>query len=216
MNKLEIDSVTLEFGGKRILSDIYMRFESGKVTGILGRNGSGKSCLLRIIFGTLQAQYSNIRFNGRAVFKPYRYPEKIRYMPQESFIPKYLKLKTIFELYGCNLKAFKNDFPEYGKDRNKPFGQWSFGQKRLVETYIILKSASEFVMLDEPFSYLMPVHVEKLKEIIRIEKAGKGILITDHLYHDLLDITDDLYMIADGGSHPIKDPGELTTYGYIS
>ena len=105
MNKLEVDSVTLEFGEKRVLSDIYMRFEAGKVTGILGRNGSGKSCLLRIIFGTLQAQYSNIRFNGRAIFQPYRYPEKIRYMPQDSFIPKYLRLKTILGLYGCDAQA---------------------------------------------------------------------------------------------------------------
>jgi len=216
MNKLEVDSVTLEFGEKRVLSDIYMRFETGRVAGILGRNGSGKSCLLRIIFGTLQAQYSNVRFNGRAIFQLYRYPEKIRCMPQDSFIPKYIKLKTILDLYGCDPLDLENDFPEYAKEPDKPFGHFSFGQKRLLETYVILRSASDFVMLDEPFSYVMPVHVEKLKEIIRNEKAGKGILITDHLYHDLLDVTDDLYMIKDGESLPVSHPDELRTYGYLS
>jgi ABC-type multidrug transport system ATPase subunit len=181
MNKLEVDSITLEFGEKRVLSDIYMKFETGSVTGIFGRNGSGKSCLLRIIFGTLKAQYSNVRYNGRAVFEPFRYPEKIRYMPQDSFIPKYLKLKTIPALFGCDTKALENDFPEYASERNKPFGYLSFGQKRLFETYIILKSASEFVLLDEPFSYVMPVHMDKLKTIIKLEKTTKGIIITDHL-----------------------------------
>ncbi|MCX6285504.1 MAG: hypothetical protein NTY96_00120 [Bacteroidetes bacterium] len=62
----------------------------------------------------------------------------------------------------------------------------------------------------------MPLHVDKIKEIIRAEKTVKGIIITDHLYRDLLDVTDDLYMIADGGSLPIKDPRELRTYGYLA
>ena len=87
------------------LIDYIVFFTAVFLTGILGRNGSGKSCLLRIIFGTLQAQYSNIRFNGRAISQPYRYPEKIRYMPQDSFIPKYLRLKTILGLYGCDAQA---------------------------------------------------------------------------------------------------------------
>lgn len=216
MNRLEVDSVNLEFGEKRVLSDIYMRFETGKVSGILGRNGCGKSCLLRIIFGTLQARYSNVRFNGKAVLRPFRNPEKIRYMPQNSFIPKYLRLKNILELYRCSLAELLNNFPEYAKEPNIPFGHYSFGQKRLIETWIILKSPSEFVMLDEPFSYIMPVHVEKLKSIIKNEKSGKGIIITDHLYRDLLDVSDDLYLIADGASLPIMEPGELRTYGYLA
>jgi len=216
MNWLEVDSVNLEFGEKRVLSDIYMRFETGKVSGILGRNGSGKSCLLRIIFGTLQARYSNVRFNGKAVFRPFRNPEKIRYMPQVSFIPKYLRLKNIFELYGCSLPELLNDFPEFAREPNLPFGHYSFGHKRLIETWVILKSPSEFVMLDEPFSYIMPLHVEKLKQVIKNEKSGKGIIITDHLYRDLLDVTDDLYLIADYASLTIRDPGDLRKYGYLA
>jgi len=137
-------------------------------------------------------------------------------MPQDSFIPRYLKLNNILTLYKCNFRVLVDDFPEFAKDWNKPFGEYSFGQKRLLETYIILKSASNFVLLDEPFSYIMPLHVEKLKEIIRVEKSGKGIIITDHLYRDLLDVSDDLFLIADGGSHPIRNTGELTTYGYLS
>ena len=215
MKWLEVDSVDLEFHEKRVLSDVYMRFETGKVTGILGRNGCGKSCLMKIIFGTLQARYSNVRFSGKTVFQSYRHPEKIRFMPQDSFIPKFLRLKNIFELYGCDPEDLFNDFPEFAKDPDIAFGHYSFGQKRLLETYIILKSSSDFVLLDEPFSYIMPVYVEKLKLIIKKEKTGKGIVITDHLYRDLLDVSDELYMIRDGTSIPIKDPGELRTFGYL-
>ena len=70
-------------------------------------------------------------------------------------------------------------------------------------------------MLDEPFSYLMPIHVEKLKEILAIEKTKKGIVITDHLYQDLLDVTDDLYLIHDLKSYRIRNLEDLKVYGYL-
>ena len=86
-SRLEVDSVYLEFGDRRILSDIYMLFETGKITGILGRNGAGKSCLLKIIFGSLKAQYSNVRYNGETLFSAYRYDDKIKYLPQFNIFP---------------------------------------------------------------------------------------------------------------------------------
>ena len=216
MKKLEVDSVNLEFEDKRVLSDIYMCYESGKVTAVLGRNGSGKSCLLRIIYGTLKAGYSNVRFDGKTVPIPYMHPEMIRYMPQDSFIPGHLSLTSVFKIYDLDFHSISSAFPEFSEEPRKPFGDYSFGQKRLAETLIILKSSSDFVMLDEPFSYIMPVHVDKLKEVIIEEKSKKGIIITDHLYRDLLAISDDLYLIADGGSRKNKDPGELKTYGYLA
>ena len=215
-NILEVDSVILEFGERRVLSDIYMRFETGKVTGILGRNGAGKSCLLRMIFGTLNAQYSNVRFNHKALFKTYQHTEMIKYLPQKSFIPGFMRLQRILDVFTCDLHRFVNDFPEYAGRVMKPFRTFSFGQKRLIETYILLNSPSDFILLDEPFSYLMPVHVEKLKQIIGVEKKKKGIVITDHLYHDLLDVTDDLYLITDGRSYSVKSPDDLRLHGYVS
>ena len=55
MNVLEFDSLYLEFGPKRVLSSIYMKCETGKITALLGRNGSGKSCLMKIVFGALDS-----------------------------------------------------------------------------------------------------------------------------------------------------------------
>ena len=57
---LEIDNVELYFSTKRVLGGIYLKAETGKTTGILGSNGSGKSCLLNIIFGTLKSKYKLI------------------------------------------------------------------------------------------------------------------------------------------------------------
>jgi ABC-type multidrug transport system ATPase subunit len=214
VNKLEVDSVILEFGSRSILSDIYMCFETGQVTGILGRNGAGKSCLLRIIFGTLTPQYSNVRINGQTVFDAFKHSEMIKFLPQKSFIPKYLSLQKVLNIFNCDPQLFLNDFPEFSDYLYAPFRKFSFGQKRLIETYLILKSDSEFIMLDEPLSYLMPLYVEKLKEIIAIEKKRKGIIITDHLFNDILNIADTLYMIDDGRSIPVTNADHLRSFGW--
>lgn len=58
---LEIDNIELAFDQKKILNGIYVKFETGEITGLLGKNGCGKTSLLEIIFGTLKPKYKNIR-----------------------------------------------------------------------------------------------------------------------------------------------------------
>jgi ABC-type multidrug transport system ATPase subunit len=213
---LEVDSVTLTFGDRRILSDVFMHFEVGQVTGILGRNGTGKSSLLNIIYGSRNAQYSSVRYNGETVSSAYQYNNRIRYLPQFSIFPKFLKLSSILTLYDISSEMLVKDFEGFKVYLNTSFGKLSFGQKRLFETYIFLKSTSDFILLDEPFSYLMPVNVEKLKEIIREEKNQKGIVITDHLYQNVIDISDSIYLIYDSIARKIKDISELQSFGYLA
>ena len=62
--KLAIDSVMLTFGDKRVLHDVYVQLETGKITGLLGRNGTGKSSLFKILFGKLRADSQSIQMNG--------------------------------------------------------------------------------------------------------------------------------------------------------
>ena len=212
---MEVDSVTLNFGEKRILSDVFMHFKAGQVTGILGRNGTGKSSLLNIIYGSRKAQYSSVRYNGETVSSTYQYNNRIRYLPQFSIFPKFLKLTTILSLYDIRAELLVKDFVEFTDHLNTSFGKLSFGQKRLFETYIFLRSKSEFIFLDEPFSYLMPVHVEKLKKIIREEKNQKGIIVTDHLYQNIIDISDSLYLIYNSIARKINDISELQSFGYL-
>lgn len=213
---LEVDSVSLDFGINRILSDVFMHFEVGEVTGILGRNGTGKSCLLNIIYGSRKAQYSNVRYNGESMLSSYQYDDRIRYLPQFTIFPKFLKLSNILSLFEFKPEWLVNDFPEFKDHLNMSFGKLSFGQKWLFETYLFLKSKSKFILLDEPFSYLMPIHVEKIKGIIMEEKSTKGIIITDHLYENVIDLSDSLYLIYDSIARKIKDPNELKEYGYIN
>jgi len=215
-HSLEVDSIILEFDTKRVLQDVFLKSETGKSTGILGRNGTGKSCLMNIIYGEFQTTNKSIRLDGRAIFDAYKTPESLRYLPQFNFIPKYLKTKRIFKDFNLEFSKFINYFPEFEKYYNSKVKTFSGGEIRILEIYSILASKTKFCMLDEPFSQVMPVHVDTIKKIILEEKKNKGIIITDHLYEHIIDICDDIYVILNGKTYLTKDTDDLIKLGYIN
>jgi len=213
---LEVDSIILEFGQKRVLQDVYLKNETGKTTGILGRNGTGKTCLMNIIYGELKTTDKSIRLDGKAIFDGYRNPEIFRYLPQFNFIPGNLKIKRIFNDFNLNFTEFIGYFPEFEKYYRLPVKRLSGGERRILEIYSILVSKTKFCMLDEPFSQVMPVHVDTIKTLINEEKKKKGIIVTDHLYEHIMDICDEIYVIANGKTYLTKDKNDLNQLGYIN
>ncbi len=213
---LEIDNVELYFKEKRILNGIYLKAEIGKTTGILGSNGCGKSCLLNIIFGSLKPKYKLVRIDNKPILKPLFQTKLVAYLPQHNFIPKALKLKMVFAIFKVSWKDFINDFDSFSMYINSKFNKLSGGERRLIETYIILKKDSKIVLLDEPFSHLAPLHIEKIKAIISQEKQKKAIIITDHMYRQIIDVSDHIYFLKGGSSKLIKDLNELEDYKYLS
>src|SRR5699024_11277247 len=91
----------------------------------------------------------------------------------------------------------------------------SGGQRRLIEVYMITKSQTDFVLLDEPFSHIMPLHVEKMIQILQEEKKEKGFLITDHMYRDIIKCSDWIYVLKDGQTYMSRDKDDLNKLGYL-
>ena len=212
---LEVDNIELNFGNKKILSAIYIKAEKGKITGILGRNGCGKSCLLEIIFGNLKPKYQNIRINTKKV-KPNLYSLKnIAYLPQYSLIPKDLKLATLFKLFEQDWKAFIMVFDSFKVYKKSRLKNLSSGEIRVVETYLILNSKKDIILLDEPFSFIAPIYVEQFKIMLHQIKKEKIILITDHFYNDILELSDTIYFLKNGYSKLITTTEELEKEGYL-
>ena len=216
MDYLEIDNVELNFGASEILKAIYFKAEKGKITGILGSNGSGKTSLLRIIFGELKPNNKLLRIDSKPILTPLYKKGYIKYLPQFHIIPENISLKNGFNFFNASFDDFLIDFPHFESQKHHCFSEFSGGEKRLIETYIILKSDAEIILLDEPFSHLAPLYIQKIKEFLEEEKRQKIIIITDHLYRDILDISDSLYLLKDGWSRLLKTPEELIKYNYIN
>lgn len=213
-HKLEADSIQLSFGERTILSNIYLQSTTGRITGLLGRNGQGKSCLLQIIYGTLTTESKSVRFDGKAVYKAFEKPDLLMYLPQFNFIPKGLSLKSAFQDFDVDYKSFEQEFPEYKRIYKKAIGSLSGGERRLVELYIILAANSQFALLDEPFTHLNPLQIEKVKELLLRIKERKGLIITDHMFRHVIEISDDLYLLKDGTARLLHHLEEVETLGY--
>jgi ABC-type multidrug transport system ATPase subunit len=216
INKLEVDSVILDFGTRRVLQNVYLKSETEKITGLLGRNGTGKSCLMNIIYGELTPNDKSIRLNGKSYLNNDRNPEDIRFLPQFNICPESNKVNRIFNDFDIDFNDFIVLFPDFKNFYNVKLNRLSKGERRIIEIYTILVSKTKFCMLDEPFSQIMPVHINTIKQLLLREKLHKGIVITDHLYRHITDISDDLYVIDKGETYLTKSGEDLVKYNYIN
>jgi len=215
MNILEFDSLELVFGLRKILSSVYMKCETGRIVGLLGRNGSGKSCLMKIVFGTMPCGHKSIRVNRSPLLGNYLKEKVISYLPQEDFIPGFLKLRQAASLFAVEMGKINHACPELADLGERRPAEVSGGQLRLFEILLILFSTHPFCILDEPFSGLTPIHVERLIEVLREEKNKKGIIITDHLHRHVRSLADDVYLLTNGKTHAIKNEDQLVRLGYL-
>lgn len=214
-NVLEFDSLDLSFDGRKILSSIYMRCQQGEIVGLLGRNGSGKSSLMKIVFGTLNAEHKSIRVNGTSMLGDYNRKRIIAYLPQDNLIPSYLSLRSAFNLFKVDVNEIIRDFPEAKDYIDLKSTELSGGSLRLSEALLILYSPSPFCILDEPFTGLMPVHIEELKIIIGKRKTKKGIIISDHMHSHVTELSDRLYLLSNGKTYEVKEKEQLVELGYL-
>jgi ABC-type multidrug transport system ATPase subunit len=202
---LEVDSVQKHYNEKIIISDVYLKCQTGDIIGILGRNGSGKSTFLKIIFGIEAADFKFVRVNGVVKSKTSDLLNEISYLPQENFIPNSFSIKkTII------LSIAKDKIQDFCADEMirsilaKKIKHLSGGELRYLEIKLILNNASKFVLLDEPYTGLSP-----------IMSSRKGIIITDHNYENVIKVSTKLALMKEGKLHHLKHKNDLVETGYL-
>ncbi|RZK43190.1 MAG: ATP-binding cassette domain-containing protein [Pedobacter sp.] len=216
MSGLHIDSVSKHFGLRPILNDVFISCNVGDIIGLLGRNGSGKSTLMKIIFGSLDADYKYVRIDEKVIKNITDNRDLLQYLPQHSFLPTNVSIKRIISTL-CNLEEalllFKIDLirPFLGNRSSELSG----GELRLIESLILIYAKSKYVLLDEPFSGLAPLHVEIIKEHIKFMSRKKGFIITDHDYANVLKVSTSLILLQDGKTRKIDHPDQLVEYSYL-
>ena len=213
---LEIDSIQKKFDYKSVLSDVYLKCETGEIIGLLGRNGSGKSTLLKIIFGILDADFKFVRIDGVIKNKTGDLFEEISYLSQEDFIPNLFSVKRAIQLSIDKDKIadfYQDDFINSLKD--KKINHLSGGELRYLEIKLILSNSSKFVLLDEPYNGLSPIMIDKINQLIIENSSKKGIIITDHNYENVIKISSKLILIKEGKTFHLKDKNELIDRGYL-
>jgi ABC-type Mn2+/Zn2+ transport system ATPase subunit len=216
MFKLTVDSVDLEFNGRKILQDIYLDCSTGEVVGLLGRNGSGKSSLLKIIFGALTPTHKYLSINNEVLDKGY-HKNRIAYLPQHNYLPKGIRISSLAKmLVAPQYWTEFSDLGIYQAHHIKKTEELSGGELRQLEMLMILYNRSNFILLDEPFTHVTPIQADYFKGIIKAVSKNKGIIVTDHQYHNIMDVSSRVILITNGCTKPITSPEDLVTYNYLS
>ena len=215
---LEVDGIELTFGRRTILQDVYLRCETGAATGLIGRNGSGKSCLLKIIFGSLRGSFHSVRVDGRYVVRAHEESDLLAFLPQNGFAMNYLTGTGLASIFRLNSDAidYLRSIDSVDRHFDQKIGELSAGLKKLIEVLIVLHMPRKFILLDEPFSFLSPILVEEVIRAIGRQAGHKGILLTDHLYRHVLEVCDRHYLLTNGNLRTVTDLAELKRYGYLS
>ena len=214
---LEIDSVQKAFGHNQVLTDVYLQCKTGDIVGLLGRNGSGKSTFMKILFGTVTADQKFIRIDSQTHNRPYQAVGEICYLPQDPFLPQEMRLESVVKLFlPARQAALFFDDPLLRNLHVSLVSRLSGGELRYIEIKLLLNSDTKFILLDEPFNGLAPILVETVKNMIRQYAPDKGIILTDHDYRNVFDIANRYYLFADGGLKPICDKEDLVIRGYMS
>ena len=219
MQQLTISELAKNFGTKTILDYIALECRTGDIVGIFGRNGSGKSTMLKILFGTMKADKIRISINGKTIASKDIIPQQhIAYLPQDSFLPKNLKVRDIVPLYfpDGNMQDKILYDPLVVRMANTKAGSLSLGELRYFELMLISTLPHPFLMLDEPFSMVEPLYREKIKEKLLDLKMTKGIIMTDHYYNDILETATRCLLLKNGRLIPVENVEDLTEYGYLS
>ncbi len=218
MATFKLHSATINFGKKDILKEISFSLKTTEILGIFGRNGCGKSTLLKMIFGTQTKGAIKISID-EIEFHPSRNVsiKRIAYLPQQSFLPKNIKVRDVIPIYFSEEK--KQDAIFYdaliAKLATKKIGELSLGQLRYLEVLLVGNLEHPFLMLDEPFSMIEPLYKVEIKKLLSRLQAEKGIIITDHYYEDVLDVTTQNLLIKDGIANKIENKKDLQKLNYL-
>ena len=214
MDELYIDSVNHRYGDREVLSSVFLNCKIGEVVGLLGRNGSGKSSLLKIIFGEIKPRFMHLKVDGKFTKKAYL-SGQVAYLSQGFFIPQYLKINDLVNLYANKYKDELLAIDVIKTNLSEPIGNLSGGNRRLVEALLLIYSDAKYVLLDEPFSQLAPLSADELKTQIARFKEQKGFIITDHYYRQILEISTRIVLINNGCNYSIKNEDDLILNGYL-
>ncbi|WP_109302222.1 ATP-binding cassette domain-containing protein [Aquimarina sp. AU474] len=218
MSELVVKSLTKSFRKQIVLNDFSFQCKIGQIIGVFGRNGSGKSTLLKCILGTLKSNSIIIIIDGEHITPKKIIPDgRIGYLPQDSFLPKEKKVRDIIPLIHPKGDIQDRIFyaPNVYKIDNKRVGELSLGELRYLEILLLTYLDHQFLMLDEPFSMIQPIYKDWIKELLLSAKEKKGILITDHYYEDVLEVTDTNMIIKEGKPIAIKNKKDLINHGYL-
>jgi ABC-2 type transport system ATP-binding protein len=203
---LQTKNLYKSFGRKQVLNDLSMILEEGKVYGLLGKNGEGKTTLIRMIMGIIPNDRGKILYKGKQIeFNSPYYKREVGYIPEESIFFSWMTIKELMVFNSSfypkwNGQKARGFLDRFGLDEKFRIKNLSRGMKLKLGLIVALAAEPELLILDDPTSGMdVPTRHDFLKGIIReILDEGTTILFSSHMVHELEGIIDHLGILHEG------------------
>lgn len=203
--KIEINNLSKKFKDTTILDNINLSMNSGKIYGLVGANGSGKSVLLKMICSFFKPTSGEVLINGINYNNGKDFPPNIRaFIEKPSFLPDLTGLQNLQLLANIQNKAKIEDIDDALKkvnlysEKDKVFHKYSMGMKQKLGIASVLMEDPEIMILDEPFNGIERETKEKLYSVIKELKREKIIIISSHISDEIKNLCDEVYSIEEG------------------
>ena len=205
-NAIEIKDLKMTFGKDEVLKGITHSFEKGKVHGIVGNNGSGKTVMMKCICGFLKPTSGEVKVNGKIIGRQEDFPKSLGLIIEApGFLPHLSGFRNLSILASVNKKTDKQRVKEtirlvgLDPDMKKPVGKYSLGMRQRLGIAQAIMEDPELLILDEPMNGLDKNGVQEIRELLKgLVSKGKTIILSSHNPADI-DALCDTVCEMDGG-----------------
>lgn len=209
---IEIENLHKNFKDNEVLKNVSLTCEKGKIYGIVGHNGSGKTVLLKCICGFLNYNKGNIYINGKKMGEEMDMLDNAGIIIEEpGFLRKWNGYQNLDFLYTIRNRKNKNHLYAImnkvglNPKLNRPVGKYSLGMKQRLAIAQAIMEDPEILILDEPMNGLDHKGVEEMRNLfLELKKEGKLILLASHNRDDIDILCDEVYEMEMGELRHIK------------
>ena len=202
MELLECKNLCKSYDEKQVLKDVNLKIPKGKIIGLLGKNGMGKTTLIKLINDLLTPTSGEVLINGK---KPGVESKKIiSYLPEKTYIDREMKVKDAikyFEEFYDNFDSEKAKklLKDLNLDINQKLSKMSKGMQEKVQLVLVMSRKADLYILDEPLGGVDPATRDYILDTILSNfSEGASVIISTHLIADIERILDEVIFIDKG------------------
>ena len=197
-----LDHVTKNYGHEVALMDVSLNIQPGRIIGLLGPNGSGKTTIIKLINGLLQPSLGNIYIHGQLPSPASK--KVVSYLPDTTYLNENMKIIDA-------IRYFQDFYSDFNVQRayqllndlhlqpNQKLNSLSKGNKEKVQLILVMSREADLYVLDEPIGGVDPAARDYiLRTIIQNRRPNSSVLISTHLIQDVEKILDDVILINNG------------------
>lgn len=210
---LECENLSKNYGSVKALDNLTLKIESGKIVGLLGPNGHGKTTLIKTLGGLLSKDKGKVLIDGKRIGVGTK--KIVSYLPERSYLSPEMKIKEVVSF----LQEFYEDFDakkadamlgELSLDKESKLKSLSKGNREKVQLIMVMSRKAKLYLLDEPMGGVDPAARDYiLKTIISNYSEDATVIISTHLIQDVEQILDEVVFLKDGKVMLHSDVDEL-------